>query len=178
MIREAAVAGQFYPAWPEELREQIKYFVDDKADKIDAVGVVSPHAGYIYSGAVAGAVFSRVIVKNTCILIGPNHRGGGKPFSIMTKGSWKTPLGEVQIDTEMAEDILEVSVNVEEDTNAHRYEHSLEVQVPFLQYFKPNVMIVPILLSMADPSVYVEIGKGTGGSYEETRQRCFNCCQQ
>src|SRR5208283_3361131 len=125
-----------------------------ESPKMDAIGVVSPHAGYIYSGPVAGAVFSRIKFKNTFILMGPNHRGMGKPFSIMTEGSWRTPLGDVRLNTELARAILKASGNLKEDSLAHRYEHSLEVQVPFLQYFKRDVMIVPIVLSQADPSVY------------------------
>lgn len=159
MIREAAVSGQFYPAWPKELKETIKFMVDPDASKIDVIGVVSPHAGYVYSGPVAGAVFSRLRFKDTFILIGPNHRDMGEPFSIMTEGSWKTPLGHAMINSTVAEAILHESANLKEDSIAHQYEHSLEVQVPFLQYFKPDVMIVPILISRADPSVYEEIGK-------------------
>ncbi len=124
MIREAAVAGQFYPAWPEELKETIEYMTSREKAKIDAVGVVSPHAGYIYSGPVAGAVFSRIKFTDTFILIGPNHRGTGKPFSITTSGRWRTPLGEVGINSELAGAILNASGHLEEDTLAHRYEHS------------------------------------------------------
>jgi MEMO1 family protein len=159
MIRQAAVAGQFYPSWPKELKETIDYMVDKDATKVDAIGVISPHAGYIYSGPVAGAVFSRIKFKDTFILIGPNHRGLGKPFSIMTEGSWKTPLGEVEINSEIAKAILKEGSGLEEDSLAHRYEHSLEVQVPFLQYFKPNVMIVPIMLSQGSVSTYENIGR-------------------
>jgi hypothetical protein len=159
MIREAAVAGQFYPGRAEELKETIKYMTSREKVQIDALGVVSPHAGYIYSGAVAGAVFSRIKFTGTFILIGPNHRGAGKPFSITTAGRWQTPLGEVVINAGLAGAILSASGRLEEDTLAHRYEHSLEVQVPFLQYFKPGVKIVPILLSIAQPDVYKEIGR-------------------
>jgi AmmeMemoRadiSam system protein B len=168
MIREAAVAGQFYPGWPDELKETIKNLTSREKVKIDAVGVVSPHAGYIYSGPVAGAVFSRIRFTDTFILLGPNHRGAGKPFSITTKGGWKTPLGEVGINTELAGAILKASGRLEEDGLAHRYEHSLEVQVPFLQYFKPGVKIVPILLSSAHPEVYEEIGRSVVGGFRET----------
>ena len=168
MIRNPAVAGQFYPGWPEELREMIKHMTDKDNPRIDALGVVSPHAGYVYSGPVAGAVFSRIKFKDTFVLLGPNHRGAGKPFSIMTQGSWKTPLGEVQINADLAEAILKASTNLEEDALAHRYEHSLEVQVPFLQYFKPDVTIVPIVLSHADPSVYKEIGKAIARALKQT----------
>ncbi|MCX6005186.1 MAG: AmmeMemoRadiSam system protein B [Chloroflexi bacterium] len=167
MIRNAAVAGQFYPAWPDELREMIKYFSPDQATKIDAVGAVCPHAGYVYSGPVAGEVISRINLTDTVIILGPNHRGLGKPFSIMTEGSWKTPLGEVRIDSELAEAILKTSTNIEEDSLAHRHEHSLEVQVPFLQYFKPDIRIVPIVLSLANPSVYKEIGKAIAAAEKE-----------
>ena len=171
MIREAAVAGQFYPGWPEELKETIGYMTSQEEAKIDAVGVISPHAGYIYSGPVAGAVFSRIKFTGTFILIGPNHRGEGKPFSITTAGRWKTPLGEVGINSELGGAILKASGRLEEDTLAHLHEHCLEVQVPFLQYFKPGVKIVPILLSIANPDVYKEIGraivKGLGMSGEE-----------
>jgi AmmeMemoRadiSam system protein B len=159
MIREAAVAGQFYPGWPAELREAIGYMASREEDKIDVVGVVSPHAGYIYSGPVAGAVFSRINFTGTFILLGPNHRGAGKPFSITTAGAWKTPLGEVAINAELAGAVLKASGRLEEDALAHRYEHCLEVQVPFLQYFQPGVKIVPILLSNAQPDVYAEIGR-------------------
>ena len=168
MIREAAVAGQFYPAWPKELKETIDFMVDKKAEKLDAIGIVSPHAGYIYSGPVAGAVFSRLKFKNTFILIGPNHRGMGKPFSIMTSGSWKTPLGEVEINSGLAQSILGASKYLEEDSLAHRYEHSLEVQVPFLQYFKPDIMIVPILFEQANPAVYEEIGRALATVLKKT----------
>ena len=159
MIREAAVAGQFYPGWPAELKETIENMTSREKAKIDVVGVVSPHAGYIYSGPVAGAVFSRIKFTDTFILIGPNHSGAGAPFSITTAGEWKTPLGNVGINTELAGAILKASGRLEEDILAHRYEHSLEVQVPFLQYFMPGVKIVPILLSIAQPHVYEEIGR-------------------
>jgi AmmeMemoRadiSam system protein B len=168
MIRNAAVAGQFYPAWPDELREMIKYFSPENVTKIDAIGAVCPHAGYMYSGPVAGAVISRINLTETVIILGPNHRGMGKPFSIMREGSWQTPLGEVRIDSELAEAILKTSTNLEEDSLAHRHEHSLEVQVPFLQYFKPDVQIVPIVLSLTSPAVYKEIGKALAVAQKET----------
>ncbi|MDD5311624.1 MAG: AmmeMemoRadiSam system protein B [Dehalococcoidia bacterium] len=168
MIRNAAVAGQFYPAWPDELREMIKYFSPEDVTKADAVGAVCPHAGYVYSGPVAGAVISRIKLTDTVIILGPNHRGMGKPFSIMKEGSWKTPLGEVKVDTGLAQAILKASGNIEEDSLAHRYEHSLEVQVPFLQYFKPDVQIVPIVLSLANPEVYREIGRAIAASQKAT----------
>ena len=95
MIRNPVVAGQFYPGTASQLEAMIEQMVDEKAVKEEAFGLVSPHAGYIYSGPVAGAVLSRIKFKDTFIIIGPNHTGLGKPCSIMTDGVWKTPLGEV-----------------------------------------------------------------------------------
>ncbi|HEX75616.1 MAG TPA: AmmeMemoRadiSam system protein B [Dehalococcoidia bacterium] len=160
MIRNPVVAGQFYPGLPDQLRAQIRELVDEKAEKVEVVGLVSPHAGYIYSGPVAGAVISRIKFRDTFVILGPNHTGRGKPFSIMTKGRWKTPLGEVEIDSELGKQILAISSYLEEDYMAHQYEHSIEVQVPFLQYFKPDIEIVPIVLSHSAGAAYKEIGKG------------------
>jgi AmmeMemoRadiSam system protein B len=158
MIREPAVAGQFYPGWPDELREMVRYLIGDAVEKVEAIGAVCPHAGYMYSGSVAGAVFARLKLPDTVVLIGPNHRGVGKPFSIMLNGVWRTPLGETSINADLANAISDASRYLESDTLAHRYEHSLEVQVPFLQYLKPGITIVPIVLSHAGIEVYREIG--------------------
>ena len=168
MIREPYLAGSWYPGKPGELRENIKKMTDKDALKLDAIGVVSPHAGYAYSGPVAGAVFSRIKFKNTFILLGPNHRHDGKPFSIMTDGIWKTPLGDVRIDDELASAILKASKNLAKDDEIHEGENSLEVQVPFIQYFKSDAMIVPILLWHANPSIYKEIGRAIANVLKST----------
>jgi MEMO1 family protein len=159
MIREPAVAGQFYPDSPEKLRSMIKGMVDDKAEKVDAVGAILPHAGYVYSGAVTGATLSRIKFKDAFIIMGPNHTGVGKNFSIMTEGVWKTPLGDVAIDADLAKQLLSASKYLEEDASAQVYEHSIEVQLPFLQYFKNDIKIVPIVFSYAEGTVYEAIGK-------------------
>ncbi|MCD5401730.1 AmmeMemoRadiSam system protein B, partial [candidate division NPL-UPA2 bacterium] len=149
MDREAVVAGQFYPGSEGLLKKQLKGFVDEGAEREEAVGVVSPHAGYIYSGKVAGAVYSRIVPAETFILLGPNHTGRGRPFSLMADGVWKTPLGSVEIDSDMARGILLESQNLKDDEKAHSFEHSLEVQLPFLQYLKRDFRFVPIVLSPA-----------------------------
>jgi len=159
MIREPVVAGSFYPGKPSSLEAEIKGFTDEKAPKKDVIGLVSPHAGYMYSGAVAGATISRIKFKGTFIILGPSHTGRGKPFSIMTEGSWRTPFGEVEIDSTLGKAILARSRHLEEDAVAHLYEHSIEVQLPFLQYFKRDIKIVPIVLSLAPPFLYTEIGE-------------------
>jgi len=167
MIRNPIVAGQFYPASASQLKEMIERLVDEKAEKQEVIGLVSPHAGYVYSGPVAGAVISRIKFKDTFIIIGPNHSGKGKPLSIMTEGTWKTPLGKVEIDSELAKQILATSSLLQEDYVAHQYEHSIEVQIPFLQYFRPDVQIVPIMLAYASGAAYKEIGKGIAKAARE-----------
>ena len=159
MVRQPVVAGQFYPSGATPLRAMLDSLVDPKAAKQEVIGAVSPHAGYIYSGAVAGAVVSRIKFKDTFIIMGPNHTGRGKPLSIMTEGVWKTPLGEVEIDSELAKQILATSSLLEEDSIAHQYEHSIEVQLPFLQHFKKDIRLVPIILSYATGATFKEIGK-------------------
>ena len=159
MIRNPVVAGQFYPESPDQLKAMIKEMVDEKAEKEEVIGLLSPHAGYIYSGPVAGATISRIKFKDTFIIMGPNHTGRGKPLSIMTEGTWETPLGKVEIDSELAKQILATSSHLEEDPIAHQYEHSIEVQLPFLQYFKKDIKLVPIIFSYSTGDIYKEIGK-------------------
>ena len=167
MIRNPVVAGQFYPASPSQLTETIRGMVDEKAVREEVIGLVAPHAGYPYSGPVAGATISRIAFKDTFIIIGPNHTGRGKPLSIMTEGTWETPLGPVEIDSALAKRILALSGHLEEDHLAHQYEHSIEVQLPFLQYFKPDIKLVPIILSYYSESAYKEIGKEIAAAIQE-----------
>lgn len=146
-IRKPAVSGQFYPGNPIRLSDEIERLIDSKTEKKKAIGVISPHAGYIYSGQVAGMVYSAIEIPESVIILGPNHTGYGPRASIMDTGSWQMPMGEVEIDQEIAQTILQDSDIIQSDTSAQMLEHSIEVQVPFLQYLKPNVKIVPIVLS-------------------------------
>jgi AmmeMemoRadiSam system protein B len=146
MIRKPAVAGQFYSASKSELSETVKGYVDDKAEKVRAIGVVSPHAGLMYSGAVAGAVYSRIEFPHTFVILSPNHTGLGSLVSIMSSGEWQLPTGSLSIDEELAKKVLADSDFIEEDTLAHSMEHSIEVQLPFILYFSTDVEIVPITI--------------------------------
>jgi AmmeMemoRadiSam system protein B/AmmeMemoRadiSam system protein A len=160
MIRSAWAAGKYYPDSPDELREMMSEMIHEEAVKQEVIGMVLPHAGYIYSGPVVGEVLSRVVLKDTAIVIGPSHTGNGKPQSIMTEGTWETPFGNVEIDSELAKKILESSEYLEEDERAHRMEHSIEVQLPFLQYLKPDIRLVPIVLGYdRNEGVYKEVGR-------------------
>jgi len=170
MDRNPIVAGQFYSGTSTALQAEVEGLIDESAPKEEVIGLVSPHAGYVYSGPVAGATFSRIKFKDTFVILGPSHTGRGAPFSIMSKGTWKTPLGEVKIDSELGKQILKNSGYLEEDIAAHIYEHSIEVQIPFLQYFKRDVRIVPIVLAHARGDIYKEIGKSIVKAIKDLRK--------
>lgn len=146
MTRQPAVAGQFYEASPSRLASQVSAYIDADADKKHATGLVSPHAGLMYSGSVAGAVYSRIKFPSAFILIGPNHTGLGSPVSIMSSGGWQMPTGKLEIDFALAQNIKQGSDLITEDTTAHQMEHSLEVQLPFILHFSSHVNIVPITM--------------------------------
>jgi AmmeMemoRadiSam system protein B len=158
MKRNPTVAGYFYPESPADLKATLAKYIDNTAPKEEVIGLLMPHAGYIYSGAVAGAAISRVKFKDTFIIIGPSHSGMGKPFSVMPEGTWRTPLGEVEVNKELAYKIIGFSKYAEEDYLAHENEHAVEVQIPFLQYIKPDIKIVPIILAGDADVIYKEIG--------------------
>jgi AmmeMemoRadiSam system protein B len=171
MVRQPQVAGQFYPASPQTLKKQLDSLIKREKKKEDALGLISPHAGYIFSGMVAGFSFSQVNLTKTVIILGPNHTGLGAEFSIMVAGTWQMPLGNIEIDEPLAKRILEESKYLQEDLKAHLYEHSIEVQLPFLQYLLPEVQIVPIILSHADFATYNEIGKAIAKALRRTKQK-------
>ena len=150
MTRSPAVAGQFYPGSQSALRREIKKYIDYQVEKVDVKGAMLPHAGYIYSGMVAGATISRIGPKESFVILGPNHTGLGKPYAIMTEGKWNTPLGDIEIDSILAKTILRQSDYLQDDFQAHLAEHSIEVQLPFLQYLYPQAKIVPITVAAED----------------------------
>lgn len=159
MIRRPAVAGIFYSGSARALRSQVEDLLPTVAEKITAVGVVVPHAGYLYSGGVAGAVYARLRLPSSCVILGPNHTGLGAGAAIMTSGDWETPLGEVAIDTELGRAILERSRVLEEDDRAHRKEHAIEVQLPLLQVLFPGISFVPICLLSHEFGVCRDVGQ-------------------
>lgn len=145
-VRMPAVAGQFYNGDPAGLTSQIEQYVDVSQSKKDCIGIVSPHAGFMYSGPVAGAVYSRITIPETVLLIGPNHTGMGKRISLMPAGEWVIPSGSLAIDEEFASDLSGRTGIVSVDSGAHLFEHSLEVQLPFIHYFRNDTRIVPLTL--------------------------------
>lgn len=157
-IRMPAVSGSFYPSSAVELKEQISLFIDKKAHKVGAIACMLPHAGYIYSGRVAAETISYVHIKERIILLGPNHTGVGSKFSIMSQGIWQTPLGNIEIDEELASRILRHTEYMEDDRFAHLYEHSLEVELPILQYINCNFKIIPIVISSNEVETLKRVG--------------------
>jgi len=167
-IRKPAVAGQFYPSSKEGIKKQIEGFVGKEEDKLNVLACMLPHAGYTFSGMVAAQTVARINIKDKIVLLGPNHAGYGAPFSIMTRGVWQTTLGEVKIDSDLASQILKKSKYLEDDSLAHLYEHSLEVELPILQYFKTDFNIVPIAVSSDDINVLKEIGRDIASAIKES----------
>ncbi len=145
-MRHPAVAGRFYPGNPQVLLADIESYTSPREKTIRAIGCVVPHAGYMYSGHVAGAVYARLDIPRRCILMCPNHTGMGRPLSIMSEGAWETPLGAVNIDSELASTLKDSCSLLAEDSEAHRSEHAAEVQLPFLQARRPDLTFVPIAL--------------------------------
>ncbi len=170
MIRLPTVAGRFYPESVPELEAMIKSMVDETAVKEDVLGMVVPHAGYPYSGPVVGACLSNVNFKDTFIIMGPNHTGRGKPFSIMSSGKWRTPFGNVEIDVELAKKLVSTSKYLREDEEAQRLEHSIEVQLPFLQYFKKDFKFIPIVMTLSNIEVHRQIGKEIARAIKDTKR--------
>ncbi len=145
MDREPAVAGRFYTDDAAALARQVDRFLAASGPRVRARGLVAPHAGYVYSGAVAGAVYARVEVPPRVIVLGPNHTGLGKAAALWPDGAWRLPTGDVPVDVELTE-ALAASPLVERDPEAHLLEHSLEVQLPFLSRARPDVAIAALCL--------------------------------
>ncbi len=146
MDRLPIASGSFYPGNKGELEEALKTLMDDSQEKQKALGAISPHAGYVYSGPVMGRVFSRIEVPGTVVILAPNHTGGGTPYSIWPDGNWRTPIGNTQIDEELVNEILDSCELIEKDKAAHINEHSAEVILPFLQYSNPQAKIVVVVI--------------------------------
>ena len=161
MDREPAVAGRFYTDDPTTLVRQVDRFLAAGGPRVRARGLVAPHAGYVYSGAVAGAVYARVDVPPQVILLGPNHTGLGKAAALWPDGAWRLPSGEVPIDAELTR-ALAASPLVRADREAHLLEHSLEVQVPFLARARPGVSIAALCLGPLSYDECEELGDVVG----------------
>lgn len=156
MTRDPAVSGQFYPADRKILLSELESMIPAGVEKVAAIGAVVPHAGYIYSGPVAGEVYARLEPRGCYVILGPNHTGHGDRFACCMD-SWSTPLGPVEVDREFLSKWMSRTTLVTEDPAAHAFEHSIEVQLPFIQKTSPEAKIIPITLRHGSLSEYEEL---------------------
>jgi AmmeMemoRadiSam system protein B len=165
-VRHPAVAGRFYPHDAEVLRAQVRSFLAPSSREklqplsrgIPALGCITPHAGYMYSGHVAGAVLGELEIPELCLVMCPNHTGMGRALAIMSAGSWQTPLGNVPIDDTFATALKQRFPMLHEDSAAHRTEHAVEVELPFLQLRQPHLRFVPIALGTGNFETLTQFG--------------------
>jgi hypothetical protein len=166
-VREPAVAGRFYPGDARALRAELQRCLggggrDRKTET--AIGIVVPHAGYLYSGGTAGAVWSRVQVPDRVAVLSPNHTGRGEAVAVWSSGEWLTPLGRVAVDGRLAQDFLERCPEARSDEVAHLGEHSLEVQVPFIQALNPRASLLPITIGTHRVATLRSAGQALAGA--------------
>lgn len=164
MHRKPAVAGSFYPADPDELEREVRACLDGPGAAEDAVAVLAPHAGYVYSGPCAGRTYSQIRIPDLAIVLCPNHTGLGEPLALMDEGAWETPLGPVPIDSRMARRLLDIDPDLSRDAVAHVREHALEVQLPFLQTLRPSIRFVPICVGTRVRRTLLALGEALAES--------------
>jgi AmmeMemoRadiSam system protein B len=173
-VRRPAVSGRFYPGKPEVLTQQLDQFLAASPEAVkaeSAMGCMVPHAGYMYSGKVAGAVFQRLPARASYIILCPNHTGRGAPLAIMAKGEWQTPLGNVPIDTQLAASLQHSCRLLMEDSKAHESEHAIEVELPFLQRSVGDFAFVPIAIGVSRFAALEALGHGMAHALAGARDR-------
>jgi AmmeMemoRadiSam system protein B len=172
MLRLPVVAGKFYPSHPRELSSLVGKFTDKKsqAEPVHVRACLVPHAGYVYSGVVAGAVFSSIFLPKSILLLGVRHAPRGEPLAILSEGSWRTPLGDAAIDSSLAQRLRAVCPALREDAAAHSQEHSLEVQLPFLQELDPGFSFVPVVLGTIRFDQLLQVGEGIARVLSEAEE--------
>jgi hypothetical protein len=182
MIRPPAFSGTFYPDDPDLLRREVDDLLSrgraaGKAsapapEETDVAGLLAPHAGYVYSGGVAGRTYALARLPDRAVLLGPNHTGRGAPFALYDSGEWQTPLGRVAVDAELARRLLETCPLLSADAEAHRREHSLEVQLPFLQARAPALRFVPICVGSPRLDDLRRLGESLARVLDELGEPC------
>ena len=158
-VRRPAVAGAFYPSDRTELEGELRRCLGARGEAKPALGAIVPHAGYIYSGAVAGAVYARLRIPPRVIILCPNHTGLGSAAAFDPHDAWLTPLGPARVDAALREKLLGRCPSGSRDASAHRREHSLEVQLPFLQFLRPDFGFVPVSLGAVSLPLCREVGE-------------------
>jgi AmmeMemoRadiSam system protein B len=165
MLRQPAVCGRFYPSNAEELERLVLQYapVDKEIPRERVKACLAPHAGYIYSGKVAGSVYGRIVLPRKIVILGVRHFPRGEQAAILSEGAWRTPLGDAPVDSELAKKLLEACASLKEDSAAHSVEHSLEVQLPFLQVLDPGFAFVPVALGMLRYDLLAAMGAAIAG---------------
>jgi AmmeMemoRadiSam system protein B len=161
MLRLPAVAGRFYPSNPEELSALVRKCCgsDARRELISVRACLVPHAGYVYSGHVTGAVLVRIVLPKKIVILGVRHSPRGEAVAILSSGAWRTPMGDAPIDEPLAHALVRACPLLREDSLAHSAEHSLEVQVPFLQVLAPGFTFVPVALGTIRFESLVNVGE-------------------
>jgi AmmeMemoRadiSam system protein B len=171
MKRMPAVSGQFYPGTASGLSRAVLALTREVEAREPAIGVVAPHAGFVYSGAVAGELFSSVHVPGRAVIFCPNHTGIGENASVMSHGAWRMPWGDVPVDEELAARLEIACPLLREDASAHLREHAIEVQLPFLHRFRPDVRIVPVALGRLSLEECRELGENVADAIAGDAER-------
>lgn len=170
-LRQPAVAGRFYPARKETLERDLDSYLAPQGDAFPgAIACLVPHAGYMYSGHVAGAVYGKLAPRPCYIVLGPNHRGYGEPLALMSGGAWLTPLGEVPLNPALARAVQDACPRLTENAEAHAGEHSLEVQIPFLQRSSGAFTMLPIAVSVGEFESLETLGHAVAAAVRDSAQ--------
>jgi len=169
MIRRPAVAGSFYPADPDSLRSAVDSLAEGRTPPGSPRprAILVPHAGYVYSGRIAARTYLCGALPQRLIVLGPNHTGMGEPIALQAAGAWRTPLGEAPIDAALAAAILERLPEARDDAAAHRLEHSIEVQIPFLQRWAEGFRFVPICVGTHRLEALTALGRAIADAMRE-----------
>ncbi|MGZ3443724.1 MAG: AmmeMemoRadiSam system protein B, partial [Polyangia bacterium] len=159
------VAGRFYPADAGELRAQVTKYLGGHATTGGKrhLGVVTPHAGYVYSGPVAGKLFADTIVPRRVIVLAPNHTGRGARAAVWTRGAFALPGDSVPVDDELTARLIDAGVGFVADHEAHRFEHALEVELPFVRARNPAAIVTPVILGGLDGDECIALGRTLAG---------------
>jgi MEMO1 family protein len=168
MKRMPAVAGRFYGGHPGQLAEEVAHFTYKATMRSKIIGALSPHAGLMYSGNVAGPLYSSIVMPETFIILGPNHSGSGPNMAVMSSGEWLIPTAVFNIDNELAASMLENMPMLTEDSQAHASEHSIEVQLPFMAYAADKIKIVPVVCGHVSLEDCAAAGKGIAAAIKKT----------
>lgn len=167
MQRQPVVAGQFYPGSFQQLKSLLATLIPENCARQRVSGIISPHAGYVYSGAIAGQLYAQIDIPPTVLIIGPNHTGAGAPAALYPDGEWLTPLGTVAVNSRLNNLLHQYVPQIQSDCAAHQKEHSLEVQLPFIQYLRTDVTISAICLGLGDYAILSDIGRGIAAAIRE-----------